>query len=83
MLSECKNAPQPETEPTQKFPYKARISNKNTFELFYFIGATKYYSILLFLLPAGLLCVRAGNDKELQIGKTSSRTHHHMKCMHA
>ncbi len=33
MLSECKNAPQPETEPTQKFPYKASISNKNTFEL--------------------------------------------------
>jgi hypothetical protein len=37
----------------------------------------------LFLLPAGVLCVRVGNDKELQIGKTSSSTHHHMKCIHA
>lgn len=33
MLSECKNAPQPETEPTQKFPYKASISDKNIFAL--------------------------------------------------
>jgi hypothetical protein len=83
MLSECKNAPQPETEPTQKFPLKQAFQTKTPLSFYFFIGAKKYYSILLFLLPAGVLCVRAGNDKELQIGKTSSRTHHHMKCMHA
>jgi hypothetical protein len=49
---------------------KQAFQTKTPLSFYFFIGATKYYSILLFLLPAGgLVCESWGMTKSYRLEK--------------
>jgi len=69
MLSDAKMLHNLKQNPHKSSLIKQAFQTKTPLSFYFFIGATKYYSILLFLLPAGSCVWGLGMTKSYRLGK--------------